>query len=102
MKMYLKAAVEVHILFSIGLGGYYHFSADKGDGLEATLEKAGWEEEKEYYHAPFDYGDSYLTSPLAGTGGFILAGGYNLCIGSHQREEKGEWMRGPPCQPQSS
>jgi len=56
------------LVFAIGLIGYFVFSADYGDGLENTMEKAEVEEEEPLFSAPFDYGESY---PLALSMGFL-------------------------------
>ncbi len=60
------------ILFSIGLIGFYIFSAPYGDGLEKTMESADVEEAEPVYTAPLDYGDNYLYTFSLGCIGFAV------------------------------
>jgi hypothetical protein len=60
------------ILFSIGLIGFYIFSAPYGDGLEKTMESAEVEESDPVYSAPLDYGDNYLYTFSLGCIGFAV------------------------------
>jgi len=69
---HLKAAAGILILFSIGLVGYFTFSADLGDGLEVTMEEGDAEEGDPVYTAPLDYGENYGAALLAGLMGFAV------------------------------
>ena len=65
------------ILFSIGLIGFFTFSAPYGDGLEKTMELAGIEESEPVYNAPLSYGENY---PIAFSMGCIGLAASLLCI----------------------
>lgn len=65
-------ALVILLVFATGLVGYFRWSADRPDGLEATLERAGVEEAEAAYEAPLDYGDRYGTALAAGITGFAL------------------------------
>ena len=69
-RRYLIGMVGIIILFSIGLVGYFEFSADYGDGLEVTMEEAGVEEHDQIWEAPLDYGEDYGSALVAGLIGF--------------------------------
>lgn len=71
-RRYLVAMAAILVAFSIGLVGFYLFSADKPDGLESVMEENGVEEGEPVWYAPLDYGDSYLGSWLMGIVGFAL------------------------------
>jgi len=64
------AIAAIIVLFAAGAIGYMEFSADKPDGLEKTMEEAGVAESEPIYHAPLDYGDSYLEYLFMGLIGF--------------------------------
>ena len=76
----LTVLAAILAIFAVGLVGFYMFSADYGDGLEATMEDAGVEESEPVYMGPLDYGDNYLSSLLMGIIGFfiVLSAGYLL------------------------
>jgi len=63
--------VGIIIMFAIGLVFFYKFSADKGDGLERTMEVGGVEA-GEVYDAPLDYGTDYPLTFFMGILGFIV------------------------------
>lgn len=69
---YGLAIVGIIILFAIGLELFFLFSAEHGDGLEKTLEKAGVTEGEPVFRAPLDYGDDYTSAFLAGLLGFAV------------------------------
>jgi hypothetical protein len=69
---YGLAIVGIVILFAIGLELFFLFSAEHGDGLEKTLEKAGVMEGEPVFKAPLDYGDDYTSAFLAGLLGFAV------------------------------
>ncbi|MEM0449740.1 MAG: hypothetical protein QW520_07980 [Methanomassiliicoccales archaeon] len=71
-KKYLKASIIILLAFSIGLIGFYIFSVDKPDGLEAVMEENGLEEGEPVWNAPLDYGSSYLSTLLMGFLGFLI------------------------------
>lgn len=71
-RKYLLAIAAILVAFSIGLVGFYLFSADKPDGLEWVMGENGVEEGEPVWHAPLDYGDSYLTTLLMGLVGFLI------------------------------
>lgn len=71
-RKHLVAIAVILVAFSIGLVGFYIFSADKPDGLENVMEENGVEEGEPVWHAPLDYGDSYLGSLIMGMVGFAL------------------------------
>lgn len=66
------AAIAVVIVLALGLVFFYQFSADKGDGLEVTMEEGGVEEAEAVYNAPLDYGDNYSMSFAMGLVGFVV------------------------------
>ena len=70
-----KATLAIVVLFSIGLVGFYIFSAPYGDGLEVTMEKAGVEEGEAHWTAPLDYGENYWSSLAMGIVGYALTFG---------------------------
>lgn len=69
---YALAVVGTIIFFAIGLVLFFLFSADYGDGLEKTLERAGVTEGEPVFRAPLDYGDDYPSAFLAGLVGFSI------------------------------
>lgn len=69
---YLKASAIILVLFSIGLVGYFAFSAAFPDGLERVMEDNGVEEGEPIYSAPLSYGEDYWGALLAGLAGFAL------------------------------
>jgi hypothetical protein len=70
------------------------FSADKGDGLEKTMEEAGISEGEPVYQAPLSYGEDYPSAFVAGIIGVMITLGLAflvLQIGKMgTREVKGE------------
>jgi len=64
--------VWIIVVFSIGLVGFFIFSADKGDGLEKTMEDAGVSEGEPVYQAPLSYGEDYPSAFAAGVIGIII------------------------------
>lgn len=66
------AVVGLVVLFALGLIGFYHFSANKGDGLEATMEEGRVEEGEPVWSAPLEYGEDYGHSLAMGLLGFLL------------------------------
>jgi len=60
------------VIFSIGLVGYYIFSAGYGDGLEATMDEAGVDESEPVFSGLLDYGGNYQASLAMGIIGFIV------------------------------
>jgi hypothetical protein len=70
-RRWAKALAGIIVVFAIGLVGFYIFSAEYGDGLEATMECAGVEEAEPVYTGPLGYGDSYLGSLAMGAIGFF-------------------------------
>ena len=71
-KKDLLVIMGIIILFSVGLIGFYIFSAPFGDGLETTMEDAEVEEADPVYNAPLDYGDNYLLTFSIGCLGFAV------------------------------
>lgn len=67
---YGKACAAIFVVFAIGLGLYWTFSAQYGDGLEVTMENAGVSEGEPVYNAPLGYGENYGTSFAMGLAGF--------------------------------
>ncbi|MEM2899856.1 MAG: hypothetical protein QXT63_03620 [Thermoplasmata archaeon] len=94
VKQVVIALVGIVIVFAIGLVGFFMFSADKGDGLEKTMEDAGVSEGEPVYQAPLSYGEDYPTAFFAGIIGVMLTLGLAflvLQIGKMgSREVKGE------------
>jgi len=81
------------LAFSVGLVGFYIFSADKPDGLEDTMEDSGLEEGEPVWHAPLDYGDTYASTLIMGFVGFavvfmVLFGYLWLVGGKKDRKSK--------------
>ncbi|MCU0861323.1 MAG: hypothetical protein MUE65_03290, partial [Methanomassiliicoccales archaeon] len=71
-RKYLVASLVILVAFSIGLVGFYLFSADKPDGLENVMEESGIEEGEPVWQAPLDYGDSYGSTLIMGLVGFAV------------------------------
>jgi len=71
----------VVVLFAIGLIGFYAFAADKGDGLEVTMEEGGVTEDEPVWSAPLEYGEDYAGSLVMGLLGFALLLGLTLGYG---------------------
>lgn len=94
VKQVVIAMIGIVIVFAIGLVGFFMFSADKGDGLEKTMEDAGVSEGEPVYQAPLSYGEDYPTAFFAGIIGVVLTLGLAflvLQIGKMgSREVKGE------------
>ena len=61
--------------FSVGLVGFFAFSAAYGDGLEVTMEKAGLNEVAPVFSGILSYGDSYFAALVAGLVGFAITVG---------------------------
>lgn len=74
-RRYVVATVAILAAFAVGLIGFWAFASDLGDGLEKTMEDAGKEEPEQVWQAPFDYGDDYATSLIAGIIGFAATFG---------------------------
>lgn len=72
-KNNLFVIFSIIMLFSIGLVGFFIFSAPYGDGLEKTMEFAEFEESEPVYHAPLDYGDNYPLAFSMGCIGFAIS-----------------------------
>ncbi len=73
-----KAAFGLILAFSIGLVGFFAFSAAYGDGLEVTMEQAGLNEVAPLFTSVMDYGDNYGAALVAGIVGFALTVGVVL------------------------
>ena len=73
-----KAAFGLVLAFSIGLVGFFAFSAAYGDGLEVTMEQAGLSEVAPLFSGLMDYGDSYGAALVAGIVGFAITVGVVL------------------------
>jgi len=69
------------VLFALGLVGFYQYSADKGDGLEVTMEEGDVEEEGQVWSAPLEYGDDYTRSLTMGLLGFTFLAVLTLAYG---------------------
>jgi hypothetical protein len=69
---YMKAIAVILIAFSIGLVGFYAFSAMYGDGLEKVMEENGIGEGEPVWTAPLNYGEAYLGSLFMGIVGFFI------------------------------
>lgn len=67
-------------IFAIGALGYMAFSADKPDGLEATMEEAEVEEQEPVFHAPLSYGDGYFEYVAMGVLGFACVMAVSLLL----------------------
>lgn len=74
-RKYLLATVAILVAFAVGLVGYWALASELGDGLEVTMEEAGWEETEQVWQAPFDYGDDYMGGIIAGIIGFAATFG---------------------------
>jgi cobalt/nickel transport system permease protein len=70
-----KAALGLVLAFSVGLVGFFSFSAAYGDGLEATMQNAGLSEVAPVFSGIMSYGDSYGTALVAGLIGFVVTVG---------------------------
>jgi len=75
LSRYRLPVLGILLVFSIGLVGFYAFSAPYGDGLEVTMEEAGVEEGEPLFTAPLEYGEDYIASLLMGVLGFALTAG---------------------------
>jgi cobalt/nickel transport system permease protein len=73
-----KAAFGLILAFSVGLVGFFAFSAAYRDGLEMTMEQAGLNEFAPAFTGILGYGDSYLTALVAGLIGFSITVGVVL------------------------
>lgn len=71
-RRYAVAVIGIFLMFSIGLVGYFAFSAEFGDGLEKTMEDAGVSEGEAVWSAPLDYGEDYTSALIMGIVGFFL------------------------------
>ena len=74
-RKYLIATVAILAAFAVGLVGYWVLASELGDGLEVTMDKAGWEEPEPFWQAPFDYGGDYMDGIIAGIIGFAATFG---------------------------
>lgn len=74
-RRYLMATATILVAFAVGLVGYWLVSSELGDGLEVTMDEAGWEEPEQVWQAPFDYGDNYIGGLIAGIVGFTATFG---------------------------
>jgi hypothetical protein len=79
-RKYVKAIVGILIAFSIGLVGFYAFSAMYGDGLEKVMEENGIGEGEPIWTAPLSYGEAYLGSLFMGIVGFFIVLFIFLCL----------------------
>lgn len=70
-RQYAKAIAIILAVFAVGLIFYWIFSAQYGDGLEKTMERAGVAEKEQVYSAPLGYGGNYAASFAMGTVGFF-------------------------------
>jgi cobalt/nickel transport system permease protein len=73
-----RAASGLILAFSIGLVGFFAFSAAYGDGLEVTMERAGLNEIAPAFTGILSYGDNYVTALVAGIIGFAITAGVVL------------------------
>ncbi len=73
-----RAAFGLILAFSVGLVGFFAFSAAYGDGLEVTMEKAGLNEVAPVFTGLMSYGDSYFAALVAGLVGFSITVGLVL------------------------
>jgi hypothetical protein len=74
-RRYLKATAAILVAFAVGLVGFWLVSSELGDGLEVTMDEAGWEEPEQVWQAPLDYGDDYVGGLIAGIIGFAATFG---------------------------
>ncbi len=81
-REYAVAAIGIIALFAVGLVLFFLFSAEYGDGLERSLERADVEEGEPIFNAPFSYGEDYAGAFAAGLLGFgtVLALVYGIGI----------------------
>ena len=70
-----KAALGLLLAFSVGLVGFFAFSAASGDGLEVTMEHAGLNEVAPVFTGLMSYGDSYGAALVGGLIGFSITVG---------------------------
>ncbi len=70
-----RAAFGLLLAFSVGLVGFFAFSAAYGDGLEVTMENAGLNEVTQVFTGILTYGDSYVTALVSGIVGFAITVG---------------------------
>jgi cobalt/nickel transport system permease protein len=73
-----RAALGLVLTFSIGLVGFFAFSAASGDGLEVTMQQAGLNEVAPVFNSFLSYGDNYVTALVAGLIGFAITVGVVL------------------------
>jgi cobalt/nickel transport protein len=70
MRTIIKGLIVIIVLLAIALP----FASENPDGLEATMEKVGLEENP-IYEAPLDYGETWGQSLVMGVIGIILVFG---------------------------
>ena len=70
MKRIVKGLITIAVLLALVLP----LASSNPDGLEATMEKVGLEENP-VYHAPLDYGETWGQSVVMGLLGITLAFG---------------------------
>lgn len=78
---FVKAVAVILAAFAIGLVLFFIFSAPYGDGLERTMEGAGFEEPEPVYRAPLDYGESYPVALAMGLLGFATVFALTFAVG---------------------
>ncbi len=83
--------MAIVLAFAVFLVLYFAFSADKGDGLEKTMEDSGTSEGEPLYKAPFSYGEDYPAALAAGVFGIFATLGFVILIGRliKKAQEKG-------------
>lgn len=70
MRAIIKGLIIIVVLLAIALP----FASENPDGLEATMEKVGLEENP-LYEAPLDYGETWGQSLIMGVIGIVLVFG---------------------------
>lgn len=70
MRAIIKGLIIIVVLLAIALP----FASENPDGLEATMEKVGLEENP-LYEAPLDYGETWGQSLVMGVIGIVLVFG---------------------------
>ena len=73
-----RAALGLILAFSVGLVGFFAFSAASGDGLEATMENAGLNQITPAFTGMMSYGNNYLSALIGGLIGFAITVGLIL------------------------
>jgi cobalt/nickel transport system permease protein len=92
-KGYVKAAFGILLSFAIGLVGFFAFSAAYGDGLQATMQRAGVQEVEPLFRSVLGYGDNYGGALLAGIVGFMIVLGVILAYWAVKRSRTDKKIR---------